>query len=646
MRLETSDSSRFINDPQFESKLNSSGIKLYYSATYRGADSSYYGATTDNEYNASEGILLSQGLWRIDCEWKDSENTIIANGSTGDVWVNLNTDSFLVYLDSASGEGSLTFSYDVKSSDESVSSVCCFVESITKINGNVLDETPTLSNIKLTGVENEGSIGTFTMSSYSLPVGRYLMIIKVYEGEQQSASKLLYTDVLGLVVIAAHETVITGDCDVKKGTTGSGIYLDMINNPHIPVEGTTSSDGNNQVFISGNTDKKLNELATNMVTVIVGSETNPNSFQLDRVNTDISSQRINSPTGNSAMNLNGTDVNITKAKQGNTGNENALITVLNEGITLTIFNNTDNVPDSVTQKSARTAAFAYLTGEGQNPHVINRRLQSNLDMNGSTLNVVGKGASDPISNGGILFIGPEIYHDNVKSTERRQGDINFFGEGGKVVLDGDVIMKGIVGISSWPVQKGSSDPYSIITADLDTALTILKGASINVTSDSTSEDNEGNYAYGMALLCNKQGGQINVTLNNGSISTTASSGAISSGIYIQDFNGEAKMNISASSSFNAVNGNGIYLKNCSYTVDKKIEITIDGSTMNCSTGAIRIEDCSAEIIIRVKDSTLSASGDYKAIEVSNSNNVKVYINDDKTPASLPIKGITPSGVTN
>ena len=114
------DSSRSFSDTTFSSKLDNS--LLTYKATYMGKGQSY-GSTSGFSSYPREGLVLSQGPWVIDCMWM-KEGTLIAKGTTREIWVNLNTKSLLVYLEENEGKGSfLLDSYKVKNTDNSVTAV-------------------------------------------------------------------------------------------------------------------------------------------------------------------------------------------------------------------------------------------------------------------------------------------------------------------------------------------------------------------------------------------------------------------------------------------------------------------------------------------------------------------------------------------
>ena len=102
-----------------------SNYDIYYKAFYLGNGSSYGESVSEQfaKYDSSTGILLSQGKWKIDCEFrsKNSKDTdpLLARGTTGEIFVNLNTTSFKVYVGGNSGNGSVSLTYDVKRSSSS-----------------------------------------------------------------------------------------------------------------------------------------------------------------------------------------------------------------------------------------------------------------------------------------------------------------------------------------------------------------------------------------------------------------------------------------------------------------------------------------------------------------------------------------------
>ena len=86
--------SRDFNNIKLSSELTNS--TLHYKAIYLGSGSSYGAKSNFVEYPEG-GLILSQGLWRIDCRWMNGD-ILIAEGTTRDIWVNLNTTSIIMRI--------------------------------------------------------------------------------------------------------------------------------------------------------------------------------------------------------------------------------------------------------------------------------------------------------------------------------------------------------------------------------------------------------------------------------------------------------------------------------------------------------------------------------------------------------------------
>ena len=447
---------------------------------------------------------------------------------------------------------------------------------------------------------------SFSYSEFELDSGLYYAVFNVKATESENSIKS-FTDMIGFVIRNGMTTKLNGTCSAYNIETSESEYLHHITNPEIPITGeggNTVIHGPSTTTGGTTTTTVLNKLEDDKVHVIIpNTSTSSTDHTINRVNDSLTSQRITSPdTGTkSAINLSGTNLLMTKLN-GNTGEESALVTTLNKDVYLTIFNNASIIRNSSTAYNesnlpTRTATFAILQDQNSN-HTRNRRLQTNIDINGATLNVVGKGSDDKISDAGINFTGPDISHTNVHDGEKRQGAVNFIGKGGKVVFDGDVTVSGIAGASSWSTsltkQGNNYTTAPTLSGELSTSVKLLNGARIEAISDSTSEKApEQNYAYGICLLCkNTTGGKLSITLkgrdnnNKSKIYTTASGGNTSAGIMISDFSGTVDITLSYAE-INATKGSGICLKNCSGT----ITITITDSTVTGTVNAITIDNC-------------------------------------------------------
>ena len=209
IKLDTSDASRSFDKPNLSNGVSSA--PSYYSAIYKGNDSSCYGAKTHAVYDSKNGILLSQGLWEITCEWYDpATNETIATGTTGDIWVNLNTTSFLVYLDSEDGKGSASLTYTVMDSVRSTTNIStAFALSKLTVSSSTPVQIGTPSSSSITSKLKE-----YRLSVEDLVPGDYLLTISVFEDDTKS--NLLFLDVLGFVVRSGRCTEIIGRCHLKS----------------------------------------------------------------------------------------------------------------------------------------------------------------------------------------------------------------------------------------------------------------------------------------------------------------------------------------------------------------------------------------------------------------------------------------------
>ena len=336
------DSSRSFSDTTFLSRLDNSF--LTYKATYKGNGQSY-GATSGFSSYPTEGLVLSQGPWVIDCMWM-KEGTLIAKGTTREIWVNLNTKSLLVYLEENEGKGSfLLDSYKVKNTDNSVTAVNFTFEIMKWDSGQftTLSLEPTITY----GTESD-YIKTCRLEKDNLDAGQYILAVNVYNGDTQTSSNLLFTDVIGFTVREGHQTKVSGECEVKSGVK----YIEWEPNPSNPTNGkvvvaangnentgttidlTTGAIQNETIYIlqeDKNTDgtgtgtidlghQKGNITSNRILTPVPAPGTNVNAFAIDMKGTDVT---VSSPVG----------------YDWSTGTvENTTIVQLNERITMNLFN--------------------------------------------------------------------------------------------------------------------------------------------------------------------------------------------------------------------------------------------------------------------------------------------------------------------
>ena len=561
------DSSRSFSDTTFSSKLDNS--LLTYKATYMGKGQSY-GSTSDYSSYPTEGLVLSQGPWVIDCKWM-KEGTLIAEGTTREIWVNLNTKSLLVYLEENEGKGSLLLdSYKVKNTDNSVTAVSFAFEILKWDSGQFSTLSPE-STISY-GTES-GYIKTCRLEADNLDAGQYILAVNVYNGDTQTSSNLLFTDVIGFTVREGHETKVSGECEVKSGVK----YIEWEPNPSNP------SDTNGKVVVAANGNENTGttiDLTTGAIqneTIYILQEdkktdgTGTGKIDLGHQKGNITSNRILTPVPDPktnvnafAIDMNGTDVTVSSPVAYDLPSktvENTTIVQLNERITMNLFNS------STTSARWGVSEFPWLSTK--------TRTDANVKLNGGTLNVIGNGDSENISKGAIVFLGP-TKNDSATTLIQKQGAVNMEGVGGKVVLDGDVTVKGLLGISSFASESTNSsltgDP---IYVDISAIKSKIVAEATKKTFGLTQET-----SYGIYLKCSNQGGTINIVLDGATITAKGSGENISeSGIRIDDFSGNINITIKNGSTISSEVGNGLYFSKCT----GEINITID-NTNNSITG--------------------------------------------------------------
>ena len=561
------DSSRSFSDTTFSSKLDNS--LLTYKATYKGKGQSY-GSTSGFSSYPREGLVLSQGPWVIDCMWM-KEGTLIAKGTTREIWVNLNTKSLLVYLEENEGKGSfLLDSYKVKNTDKSVTDVSFAFEIMKWDSGQftTLSLEPTITY----GTESD-YIKTCRLEKDNLDAGQYILAVNVYNGDTQTSSNLLFTDVIGFTVREGHQTKVSGECEVKSGVK----YIEWEPNPSNP------SDTNGKVVVAANGNENTGttiDLTTgaiqNETIYILQADKNtdgegPGTIDLGHQEGDITSNRILTPEPDPvtkvnafAIDMKGIDVSVSSpvAYDWSTGTvENTTIVQLNERITMNLFNS------STTSARWGVSEFPWLSTK--------TRTDANVKLNGGTLNVIGNGDSENISKGAIVFLGP-TKSDSATALIQKQGAVNREGVGGKVVLDGDVTVKGLLGISSFASESTTSsltgDP---IYVDITAINSTIEAEATKKTLGLTQET-----SYGIYLKCSGNRGTINIVLDGATITATGSGSNISeSGIRIDDFKGKSNITSKNGSTISSEVGYGLCFSNC--TGD--INITLD-NTKNSITG--------------------------------------------------------------
>ncbi len=286
------------------------------------------------------------------------------------------------------------------------------------------------------------------------------------------------------------------------------------------------------------------------------------------------------------INLNGTNVTLTTA---NGIDEKYVVIELPSYSELTLFNNNGNLAG----KEA-TWAFVNRTPLAQQ----DRRFESNVVMDGGSLNIVGTNSPSGLSNGDVVFRGPVATDSDNEATlfwnqTRKQGAINFNSKGGTVVVDGRVSFEASVGFSSWSTSKPGKGKYTnTIRDNTNINVTIKNGATVSVVGDTKEDDRYIDTAYGAYLRCSGSGGAINFLLDEGFIEASGSGSNDESGIRIDDFKkGTINITLKNGSVISSSSGSGLYFKNC---VGSTINVMIASDSPDASIVGngykIRVED--------------------------------------------------------
>ena len=492
--------------------------------------------------------------------------TLIAEGTTREIWVNLNTKSLLVYLEENEGKGSFRLdSYKVKNTDNSVTAVSFAFEFRKWDSGqfSTLSLEPTISY----GTES-GYLKTCSLEADNLDAGQYILAVNVYNGDTQTSSNLLFTDVIGFTVREGHKTKVSGECDVKSRVK----YIEWEPDPSNPsvTNGNVVEAANGNENTGTTIDLTTGTIETETIyilqedkTTVNGVEKGTGTIDLGHKEGDTTSNRILTPVPDPdtnenvfAINMNGTDVTVSSTDTL----ENTTIIQLNERITMNLFNS-----------STTSASW----GISHSSSWFKTRTDANVKLNGGTLNVIGNGDSENISKGAIEFLGPSK-NDSATTLIQKQGAVNMEGVGGKVVLDGDVTVKGLLGISSFASGSTNSsltgDPIYVDISAINSTIEAEAAKKLYGYQQETS--------FGIYLKCSGNGGTINIVLDGATITAKGSgSNTSESVIRIDDFTGNINITIKNGSSISSEVGNGLYFSNC--TGD--INITLD-NTKNSITG--------------------------------------------------------------
>ncbi|MGN0840934.1 MAG: hypothetical protein ACI4NB_08905 [Candidatus Ornithospirochaeta sp.] len=562
---------------------------IYYKSIYKGSAPQAYGdMSNSSSFNklTSSGILVSQGLWEIQAIFKESdqgnmytptEGELIA--SSGDIYINLNTQSITVSFTSNEGYVCLT-QYELRSVPSSITD--------TSISVNAYKYNTETSSFDST------AIPLTLQESIKLESGVYYAVVEV-KGTVSNTSKTLFTDCIGFVVRSGLTTKISGYCNTYNNTSSSGggsfIVIDK------PTEEEKETISDIKEFAGSEFSNDGTYTITGGDYTMIPTETN----NFNKVLTD--GQDI-------SINMNGNA--IINSGYDSSGNNVKTSFTIEEGANLTIIN--DNEKDST---SAKTIGFGTTAS--------NADKEPNFSINGGTLTI---GSTDPSVEGSIdLKGGPcslnssGIKHAAIVLTTYG-GTVNLLSPGNGSYVN---VEESTIGIST-AFNETNKNPGNEMNININ-----MENASIHVNGDSND------YSTGIRLDGTKNasenyGGTINISIkgtgdNGDSIKTSNENGSkISieqSCIYIFNYVGNINLTFDENAYLLSKKGYAIALVNCTGTVKIENKGTVLGSITYNNQGrekagnAIYLDNCSNVTIYN--SGTLSADSSSYQVYSANSN---------------------------
>lgn len=284
------------------------GYTIYYKSIYKGSGASYGNMAESDPYKKLDenGILVSQGLWEIkvvfskNTQWDGKSNsTSELMATSGDIFINLNTQSIKVHLLTKNGVGFINVSsYELVDPPSNVSSISftCYKYDETKSSFNTSGTT--------IGIKNSGNTFFSTSTKNILSTGIYYAVVEV-KGTVSGKEIVLFTDFVGFVVRDSLTTNISGSCNTYDSTISSGgnnfIVTDKKQNdkaeiknfvgPEFKSNGIYTITGGEYSLIPSkepedetydNYSQKLNKVLDNYQDITI----NMNGYALDNIGTE------------------------------------------------------------------------------------------------------------------------------------------------------------------------------------------------------------------------------------------------------------------------------------------------------------------------------------------------------------------------
>ena len=556
------------------------GSNIYYRTIYKGSGD-YYSSNFSTSYNrlTGEGIIVSQGLWEVQVvfsneektSYTESEATSLIHATSGDIFINLNTTSITVEIESGYGYAEIT-SYQLTGNVPSSPSV---EVKLFKYNGSTFDSiTDTVYSGFINGTLDTNNV--FTNTKTSLPAGIYYVVLTV-----NSSSSVKFVDTIAFVVRKGLTTNISGSCTS---------YNSEATHNNVIVDPNGTVDTNTDIKNFGTEDFGKD------VTYVIDGGNNNDVYQMI-------------PTENQTYNKELTDHKVTIDMNGNsivnsTNTQNKTYFTIDKEASLSLINSQEGLNN--------IGAANY--GEKNKASK-----DTNFIVNGGTLNIGSNDSS--ISPGNIMVNGVTAIQEAGGNPARAA--IEFSTYGGKINLSAPdnkytIISNTVRGISNILPRESETNRNLDSVMNLDIT---LENATIEATGDSNAKET-GISIDGTRTLNSTTDfyyGTININIKGKgdgySILTTNTnkSSMEQSAIFISNYKGDIIIDLDSAARIVSQNGCGIYLKNCS----GNITITNYGSITG-KNGAITYDNC-PYVTVNNHGTLTSLTSNYSMVNYSNSN---------------------------
>ena len=504
---------------------------VYYRSIYRGTGVSYGAMSETDNFKklTGNGILLSQGLWEIEAVFKETDCGDTYSpadkepvASSGLIFINLNTSSIPVSFPEGT-DGYLNISsYTLSSVPDSITNLDVDV-SLYSYNEATSSFSSSSMDIPVDPDESGNSFST--SDKRLLDAGLYYAKVTV-TGTVSSATKTLFTDVIGFCVRGGLTTVVDGVCSHYNISTTSSVVK-------VPSQSAgTNTENDIRNFQSGNFEDGTTYQLSNNYTMIPDK--------------DYPYNKVIDSNKSVAIDLNGYALDNVK------GNQKCYFTV-KKNSTLSIINTNTNADPTISDSNAAGVNNASFVVDGGTLNIGSQESGS----------VVLKGTPASKTSGGKAEVHAPI------EISQNGGTVNLCGNSKENEITIEDCVKGIAGVVGEKIES-----------DLN----------ISIILDYVAIKSEGSNKipnYGIYLDGQGKNGKIEIKVGqigeNKTISTSSSSGdgIYGYGIYITNFSGEIKITIDNGGSIVSSDGYGIYITD---TCTGSITITNNGTVKAGSDG--------------------------------------------------------------